>query len=106
LWYFKERERQEERRIELNFLDMEVHFHKKERSAKNGIMAGMVALLLNGGCDTRMSFEERETRYGKETSVITESYASKPRNPGSTWKVLPQSFSSGVKFSCQVIYPF
>ena len=54
---------------------------------KNGIVAGMVVLLLTVGCATMMSFEEREKLYGKEAPVITETYASKQMNPGDTWKV-------------------
>ncbi|MCX5912967.1 MAG: hypothetical protein NTV04_13675 [Deltaproteobacteria bacterium] len=54
---------------------------------KNRIVAGMVVLLLIVGCAPMMSFEEREKIYGKETPVITETYASKQMNPGDTWKV-------------------
>jgi hypothetical protein len=54
---------------------------------KNGIVAGMVVLLLTVGCATMLSFEEREKLYGKEAPVITETYASKKMNPGDTWKV-------------------
>jgi hypothetical protein len=54
---------------------------------KNRIVAGMVFLLLIAGCATLMSFEEREKTYGKEASVITETYASKQMKPGDTWKV-------------------
>ncbi|MCX5911855.1 MAG: hypothetical protein NTV04_07985, partial [Deltaproteobacteria bacterium] len=54
---------------------------------KNGIVAGMVVLLLTVGCATMMSFEEREKLYGKEAPVITETYASKQMSPGDTWKV-------------------
>ncbi len=51
------------------------------------IAAGLVILLLTIGCATLMSFEEREKIYGKEASIITESYASKQMKPGDTWKV-------------------
>ena len=54
---------------------------------QNRIVAGMVILLLTVGCAPMMSFEEREKTYGKEASVITETYASKQMNPGDTWKV-------------------
>ena len=54
---------------------------------KNGIVAGMVILLLTVGCATMMSFEEGEKLYGKEAPVITETYASKKMNPWDTWKV-------------------
>lgn len=54
---------------------------------KNRIVAGMVVLLLTVGCATMMSFEEKEKIYGKETPVITETYASKQINPVDTWKV-------------------
>jgi hypothetical protein len=54
---------------------------------KNKIVAGMVVLLLTAGCAALMSLEERKKRYGKDTSVITNSYASKQLNPGDTWKI-------------------
>jgi len=54
---------------------------------RNMIVAGMVILLLTMGCAAMMSLEEREKTYGKETSVITESYASKQLKPGDAWKV-------------------
>ena len=54
---------------------------------KNGIVTGLVTLLLTAGCATMMSFEEKEKIYGKEAPVITETYASKQINPGDTWKV-------------------
>jgi len=54
---------------------------------KNGIVAGMVVLLLTVGCATMMSFEEREKLYGKEAPVITGTYASKKINPADTWKI-------------------
>jgi hypothetical protein len=54
---------------------------------KNKIVAGLIILLLTAGCATLMSFEEKEKVYGKETPVISESYASKQINPGDTWKV-------------------
>ena len=54
---------------------------------KNKIVAGLVLLLLIAGCATMMSFEEREKTYGKEASVITETFASKQLRPGDTWKV-------------------
>ena len=54
---------------------------------KNGIVTGLVTLLLTAGCATMMSFEEKEKIYGKEAPVITETYASQQINPGDTWKV-------------------
>jgi len=39
-----------------------------------------------------MSFEEREKTYGKEASVITETFASKQMRPGDTWKDYPEGF--------------
>ena len=54
---------------------------------KNRIVAGMAVLLLTVGCATMMSFEEREKTYGKEASVITETFASKQMRPGDTWKI-------------------
>jgi hypothetical protein len=62
---------------------------------KNGIVAGMVVLLLTVGCATMMSFEEREKLYGKEAPVITETYASKQMNPGDTWKVYLKASDPG-----------
>lgn len=59
---------------------------------KTRIVAGMVVLLLTVGCATMMSFEEKEKTYGKEASVITETYASKQMSPGDTWKVYLKAF--------------
>ena len=54
---------------------------------KSRIAVGMVILLLVVGCATTMNFEEREKAYGKEASVITETFASKQMRPGDTWKI-------------------
>ena len=54
---------------------------------KKRIVAGILVLLLTVGCATIVSFEAREKAYGKEASIITESYASKQMRPGDTWKV-------------------
>ena len=62
---------------------------------KNGIVTGLVTLLLTAGCATMMSFEEKEKIYGKEAPVITETYASKRMNPGDTWKVYLKASDPG-----------
>ena len=67
----------------------ELHFYRKKgvNPMKKKIAAGLIILLLTAGCATMMSFEEKEKIYGKETPVISETYASKQINPGDTWKV-------------------
>ncbi len=62
---------------------------------KNLIVAGMVVLLLTAGCATTMSFEEKEKTYGKEGSVITETFASKQMRPGDTWKIYLKASDPG-----------
>ena len=64
---------------------------------RNRIVAGMVILLLMAGCTTitMMSFEEKEKTYGKESSVITETFASKQLRPGDTWKIYLKASDPG-----------
>ena len=62
---------------------------------KSMIAAGMVILLLVAGCATTMNFEEREKAYGKEASVITETFASKQMRPGDTWKIYLKASDPG-----------
>jgi len=62
---------------------------------KKMILAGMVILLLAAGCATTMNFEEREKAYGKEASVIAETFASKQVRPGDTWKIYLKASDPG-----------
>jgi len=62
---------------------------------KNRIIGGMAVLLLIAGCATMMSFEEKEKTYGKESSVITETFASKQLRPGDTWKIYLKASDPG-----------
>jgi hypothetical protein len=62
---------------------------------KSMITAGMVILLLAVGCATTMNFEEREKAYGKEASVIAETFASKQIRPGDTWKIYLKASDPG-----------
>ena len=62
---------------------------------KNIIVAGMVVLLMTVGCATTMNFEEREKAYGKEASVIAETFASKQIRPGDTWKIYLKASDPG-----------
>ena len=62
---------------------------------KSRIAVGMVILLLVVGCATTMNFEEREKAYGKEASVIAETFASKQVRPGDTWKIYLKASDPG-----------